>query len=192
MYSQRDEEEVILKHLPATGRFIDIGAYGFKELSNTRALAEKGWSGVLVEPCPEECDKLIKNTKGFNVEIVNAVITPNYEGLIKFYASPNAVSSIDEAHVSVWKPHVPFYPIWAMALPVKELFEQFGLKFDFVSIDCEGISAAILKAIDLKTVGATLVCVEADKHETAITDYFIQQGYSVIHKTAENLIAKRN
>lgn len=60
MYSQFEEEVAILKALePApphkgepTNKFLDIGAWHPTTFSNTRALVEKGWSGVLVEPSP--------------------------------------------------------------------------------------------------------------------------------------------
>ena len=51
-YSQNDEEKVILGWFrdkkKKVGRFLDVGAYTGLELSNTRALMEKGWSGVCV------------------------------------------------------------------------------------------------------------------------------------------------
>src|SRR5690242_9964329 len=53
-YSQNDEEAAILracKHVEPQ-RFLDIGAYHPIDNSNTRALYEAGWSGVLVEPQP--------------------------------------------------------------------------------------------------------------------------------------------
>ena len=54
MYSQNNEEEIILQFFKgsATGTFLDIGAYNPFKFSNTRALYEKGFKGVFVEPSP--------------------------------------------------------------------------------------------------------------------------------------------
>jgi Methyltransferase FkbM domain len=58
-YSQFDEQEHILQALRdvvhADGspfRFLDIGAWDPITFSNTRALVELGWSGVMIEPAP--------------------------------------------------------------------------------------------------------------------------------------------
>ena len=54
MYSQYDEERHILSTLShgQAGKFLDIGAFHPTQLSNTRALYELGWTGVLIEPSP--------------------------------------------------------------------------------------------------------------------------------------------
>ncbi len=199
MYSQRDEEEVILKHLGPTGRFLDIGAYSFGDLSNVRALAERGWTGTLVEPCPDACNKLIHETAGYkDIEIVNAVVGPQhlkaYGSLVEFHASPNALSTVREEHVKLWSPHpgVSFRKIWSPVICVYELLRALPPPYSFVSIDTEGLSFDVLRCLDLKEIGCELVCVEADQYAAAITEHLNKQGYSVIHRTAENILAKRN
>ncbi|SRR6266567_8798456 len=54
-YSQFEEQDHILRafvRLDAPGRFLDIGAWDPITFSNTRALVEMGWSGVMIEPSP--------------------------------------------------------------------------------------------------------------------------------------------
>lgn len=54
-YSQFDEEQHVLaafSHKTEPGRFLDIGAWDPITFSNTRALFELGWSGVMIEPSP--------------------------------------------------------------------------------------------------------------------------------------------
>ena len=52
-YSQYDEQQYILAALEGEpGRFLDIGGYHPTDKSNTRALVELGWSGVIIEPSP--------------------------------------------------------------------------------------------------------------------------------------------
>ena len=58
-YSQHGEDLEIAALLPDTGWFLDIGAYRPMELSNTRLLYERGWSGVMFEPSPENMNYLI-------------------------------------------------------------------------------------------------------------------------------------
>jgi hypothetical protein len=60
-YSQRDEERYILEVVgDAPGRFLDIGAWHPTALSNSRALYERGWGGVIIEPSPEPFLNLLK------------------------------------------------------------------------------------------------------------------------------------
>jgi hypothetical protein len=48
-YSQNKEEEVILNYFNGhVGTFVDLGANDGITFSNTRALAERGWKGVLI------------------------------------------------------------------------------------------------------------------------------------------------
>src|ERR1700683_5262801 len=61
-YSQYGEQAAILAAFAPTpkegvvivqeARFLDIGAYHPTDKSNTRALFELGWSGVMIEPAP--------------------------------------------------------------------------------------------------------------------------------------------
>ena len=52
-YSQYGEDRAIVELFgDHVGRFLDIGAWHPTVFSNTRALFERGWSGVMVEPSP--------------------------------------------------------------------------------------------------------------------------------------------
>ena len=54
-YSQFEEQDHILRTfagLDSPGRFLDIGSWDPITFSNTRALVEMGWSGVMIEPSP--------------------------------------------------------------------------------------------------------------------------------------------
>jgi len=66
MYSQNNEEDVILNYFGSfVGTFLDCGANDGVTLSNTRALAERGWCGVLVEPSPKAYARLKENCKNY-------------------------------------------------------------------------------------------------------------------------------
>ncbi len=198
-YSQRDEEAIILENLPETGRFLDVGAFDFKVFSNTRALAEKGWGGVLVEASPEVMPGLIKNAAGFNVSIVNALVVavkPN-DNLMRFYSSPDAIGTSEKTNHDKWKNATKFTEMWMPTTTLKLLCETFihqSGKFEFINLDTEGSSAALLGVITSWMPDEwlpSLICVEFDNQENEIRLCLESRGYEVIHKTAENLIAKR-
>ncbi len=191
MYSQRDEEKIILENTPAIGIFTEIGAYNAKVFSNTRALFEKGWSGVLVEPSPECFCGLMKEYGNHpRITLVNALLSGGPEGLTKFYSSPDAVGTANEGNYQIWKDGAAFTPIYMPSIYANKVFEALNLDPDFISIDTEGLSFDILKAIEIKPRCA-LICIEMDRNECEISDYLLARNFKVIHKSAENIIAKR-
>jgi len=64
MYSQYDEEAAILSLTagvpPSHRHFLDLGAWEPKTFSNSRALYEAGWSGVVVDPSPSAILKQVE------------------------------------------------------------------------------------------------------------------------------------
>lgn len=194
MYSQRNEEEIILKYAPPSGVFLDVGAFHFKEFSNVRALYERGWSGVLIEPSPEcFCGLLNEYENNPRITLVNALVTPSSDGLVKFYSSEDAVGTSNEANYAVWKDHAKFAPIYVPSISINRVLATLGVaKADFISIDTEGTSFDVLKTLDLNALGCNLLCVEIDKHGFAVEKWLSDRGFSVVLKTAENYVAKRN
>ena len=72
-YSQNGEQPIILdlwaahqklerkdQPVPHPGRFLEIGAWDPIHFSNTRALIELGWSGVIIEPSPGPIINLLR------------------------------------------------------------------------------------------------------------------------------------
>lgn len=80
-YSQFEEQTAILKafgnpEIPR--RFLDIGSWDAVTFSNTRALVELGWSGVLIEPAPGPMIELLRSctTPGCEVGVDERVHEP--------------------------------------------------------------------------------------------------------------------
>lgn len=188
MYSQSDEEKIILDHVPSQGRLLEIGAYNGKDFSNTLALIERGWEAVCIEADPG-CFQDLKTLHQNNpkVELICALAGPGW-ALKKFYSTKGAVATTEEENYQKWKPYqADFRAIKLPQVPLDLLVEG---SFDFVSIDTEGTSVNILMAIDWKAKGTKLICVEYDSHEQQAREWFESNGYEVIHRTGENLIAK--
>jgi len=58
-YSQSKEQEVILDYFKDhIGTFCSLGENDGITFSNVRALAERGWTGVMIEPDPEAFERL--------------------------------------------------------------------------------------------------------------------------------------
>lgn len=198
-YSQNNEEAVILKlldtHGYATGRFLDVGAYDGRTFSNTLALAERGWSGVCVEPSPTAFAGLMKVHGGNpKITLVNAAISTD-GGWVEFYDSGgDAVSSSDPAHVQKWIANagVKFTRFALKSVSVMELFTKFGTNYEFINLDVEGLNWTLFQALPWQLLGATQVlCVEHDFHAREMEAIAATHGFTKADQNAENLILTR-
>lgn len=210
-YSQGDEEGVIARLLSGRAmsrRFLDIGAHDGVTFSNTRRLADEGWTGTLVEPSPAAFVSLMKNYEGrANCDLVHAaIVEAGPQRLITFHDSHgDMVSTLSDDHRSLWqgrgghqkaigKPipgNVNFQPICVAALNVVDLIAQFPGPYDFVNLDVEGTNFELFRAMRLRSIGAAVACVEYQDKKQEITQHAAAQGYEVAHTTNENLILKR-
>ena len=151
-YSQNNEQEIILNHFrerATPGRFLDIGAYNGPDLSNTYALLELGWSGVLVEPNPYNLVQLMESTRKFGkrASIVACAIgdpTPCLQRLRLDDAAARGrgwAASLVESNPGVMEesPTALYVPVFDV-----EAVKGFG-PFDFISIDAEWMDAVILE-----------------------------------------------
>ena len=197
MYSQNNEEQVILDYFKDKGTFIDIGANDGMTFSNTRALAEQGWRGVCVEPSPKAFVKLkglYKNRR--DVYCYNFAIGHTNKP-IRFFESGSLINKNDVALVSTYLTHekgrfeatVKYEEIQVKCFRWKTFLNRLKFKtFDFVSIDTEGMELIILEQMDLTDV--KMICVEWNGKNKEKFDSFMS-GFNLVYTSAENLIYAR-
>ncbi len=186
-YSQWGEQPTILKICSEVGRFLDVGAFAAKALSNTRALYELGWSGVMIEPSPGPLSGLIREYgNDERIEIIGAAVG-GIGGLCKFHVTDDAVSTTEEAHFEKWKTAGFYGTFWVPRITFPEIFNQFGA-FDFVSIDTEGTSFFLLEELLKTEMRAKCICVEHDGRLLEITQLATSKGYMVAGATGDNMV----
>ncbi len=176
MFSQHDEERYILGNTPTIGRFLSIGEWSGETFSNVRALALNGWSGTCVEPSPGPFCALVELYRhNEKIKLVNALVDPSAYGLKKFYSTADAISTTEEKLCEKWGGVKNFREIYTAQVPVAEVLDGF---YDFVSIDTEGSSVSILKAISLSD-RTNLVCVEHDMRLNEVEEHFRNHGVNL-------------
>ena len=189
MYSQNNEEEVILKYLGnSTGTFLDIGAFDGITFSNTYELVKHGWKGVMVEASPRTFVKLQNNVKEFknNLTLVNACIVTDEQKLVNFYDNIEATATHNLPNVEKWKQQTPFEMIAVMTCHHKTLLEKVGHMYDFVNIDVEGSSTDLFMCLYDELPDVKIWCVEHDGNDKAIIEK--AKGCKVLLRNGENLI----
>jgi FkbM family methyltransferase len=199
MYSQNNEEELILHELDAAkvskGRFLDIGAYDGKTFSNTLRLVELGWSGVCVEPSPSIFMALLeRHGRNPKIQLLNAAISTAARLSPFWDAGGDAVSTISEPHMrhwtTVWKASYRSFHVYTM--PLNDLFEAFGYNYDFINIDVEGGNWELFQALPFSKLSAVkVICVEHEYHFLDMSALGKEHGFHPVHSNRENLILSR-
>lgn len=189
-YSQNDEQRVILDLCAQSGRLLDIGAYDGVTFSNSRALIERGWTGVLVEPSHTPFAALVKlYADRPEIELVNALAGDSW-AMVPFHPSDDAVATSDEAHYQKWKRRAKFErQVVAASFPVSAIAGS----FDFITVDCEGApTMTVFKALEAEDFkGASVLCVEKDRNTWRMVNLASARGFGLRHTTSENLIFSR-
>jgi FkbM family methyltransferase len=195
-YSQNSEELHIGRIVgDKPGCFLDIGAYNPKLFSNTRALYERGWSGVMVESSPGPfMDLFIEYGRCEQIQLVCAAVSGKHE-LVRFHHSEAGVGTSSESHYQKWRDKAQFDgKFFASTVTPEDLMLQFGNAFDFINIDVEGGSADLFLAMIMLRpikIRPKCWCVEHDGRQEQLTQQAIMQGYCLEHMNGENVIFAR-
>src|SRR6185295_10484714 len=177
MYSQNEEEKYILEYFDreymkahlsdGKGSFISIGENDGITLSNVRALAERGWIGIMVEPSAAAFAKLKDNYKGkegfyfynFALGTKNGMVPMWDSGTHLNKGDTGLLSTLSEDDKMKWSATTQFTEIKVQCFRWKTFLNRLKIKaFDFISIDAEGLDYDILSQIDLSHTSC--VCVE--------------------------------
>jgi FkbM family methyltransferase len=175
MYSQQDEEKHILAAFPlevnlGRAQFLDIGAWHPTDKSNTRALYERGWHGVMIEPSPGPMVNLLKEYGNDpRITLVQAAVTADAQTMVKMRITDDATSTSCESVYDTWKERTAYHgSLMVPTITIDQIANRFG-GFQFVSIDAEGISVDIFRVMMQQGWRPPCVCVEIDgrDHELA-------------------------
>lgn len=158
-FSQHGEELIILDFFKGKtdGRFLDIGANDSMTGSNTRALAELGWGGLLIEASPRVFQQLIHNCRG-NEKLVciNAPVM-GHCGMVKFHEVSDQCGTCTLLHQPANAIKDSF---WMNATCPEMIAAEFGGVYDFVSLDIEGSDLEVLQRMAPVLCGTQLLCIE--------------------------------
>ena len=193
MYSQTDEEQVILNYFKdRKGWFLDIGAYDGITYSNTHALALLGWRGICLEPSLSSFLKLKRLYKRNKKIICYSLAIANTSGLAPFYENEDGLATLKEGELKRWKDtNYKFHLTDCFTTRFNKIYDSNKRRYQFINIDAEGMDYDILVQMDLKKIGCKMLCIEWNLHQDLkekFTDYVKQFNMKLIHTTPENLI----
>lgn len=197
MYSQSNEEQVILDYFKGyVGTFVSLGENDGITFSNVRALAERGWSGIMVEPDPEafaRLEKLYLEYKGlytYNYAIGDhngKKILQKSSSLLQ-NGDTGLVSTFNASEMERFKSVVKYTPVEVQQYTWRTALNRWSIQeFDCVSLDVEGNEMQILPDMDLSKT--KLLVIEHNGRQDLKLQYEkYLEGFKLIYTSAENLI----
>jgi FkbM family methyltransferase len=204
-FSQYGEQKVILEFFKNQneGMLLDIGANDGVTLSNSHALMLKGWIGVLVEPTQSAFKRLRENYAKNERAIPCNVAIGEKTGPKVFQVSGEHLGKGDVGLLSTgvkddfekWKPHARFETETVKMETWQDFkYSRHGYRFDFITIDAEGMDLAILQQIDLREYQTKLICLEWNANVNTLAKmelYCNKMGFTMHYKNNCNVIFRR-
>lgn len=190
-YTQNLEEKYILEHARGS-RFLDIGAYDGETFSSTRALVNRGWSGVYVEPNPNLTEKLQSVAALTNSDVLPVAVGTEC-GHMTFYNTNDMVSSLNKDHADLWNRNagVMFEPITVEVVDIQTLADRIGYNYDFLNLDVEGLNWETFKQFDFSKWKFNTVCIEYEDKLNEICSILERNGFHLVYISVENVVAVR-
>lgn len=203
MHSQNLEEQYILEYFgDFVGTFLSIGENDGVTFSNVRALALRGWSGVMVEPSPKAFQKLKDLYYGHKGFYLYPFAISGHNGKAMLQESGPLSSPTDVGLVSTFHTHemerfkrtVSYAPVEVRTFKWKTFYNRLTIKkFDCISIDVESDEMTFLPDMDLTDCKLLVIehnsKPELKKQYLEVTSKFGLD--KIIYESGENIIITR-
>lgn len=165
------------------GTFVEVGANQPEESSQTFALEQSGWTGILVEPQPDLADQL-RRRRSAKVFAVACTSRRNAGSHMTLYLAGGHSSFDPRLNLAEVKPH------GAIAVPTRTLDQILNeadvASIDFISIDVEGHELDVFDGFDLQRWSPRLILVEDLLLHLRLHRYLTRQGYRWLRRTGIN------
>ncbi len=147
------------------GFFVELGAFDGLNLSNTKFFEDYlGWTGVLIEPVPEQFAKLKQNRP--HCILVNAAVS-RIDGEVDFLGNDGTAgmpSTMAGSFKDVWHDDDKESVYKVPSMPFSKILHQNNVKaIDFLSLDVEGGEFEVLDTFDWK-IPVHVIAIELDGH----------------------------
>jgi FkbM family methyltransferase len=209
-FSQYGEQPIIIDYFdmhPDCSRYcVDAGAFDGVTGSNSRALLQKGWSGLLIEPDPRtfaQLDKIYADRPEV-VRLCRAVSRRPGIRRMQLCKGPAGTApeiawhyaQVNTFHKSFADSYTfdhkyEYTPTWVRVTTLTRALDHAKAPQDigFMSIDCEGEDLAVLQGLDFARYRPRLLCIECnDQSREPYLDYLRKYDYEYYASTPANTL----
>lgn len=191
-YSQSGEDLILLKYLKnkkiEKGKYLDIGAFHPRWVSNTYLLHKKGFTGYCVD-LDEERLRWFRFARGSRVKTICGAISNSKSEFIKVYKfrrkSPFSLidtTSLENAIHFRSKNNSDFEEINVNNFHINDIFSKVG-KINVLNIDIEGQDIAVIRSSNLKIIDPEIILIEDNKGyfpSEELEEFFSKNQYYLI------------
>jgi FkbM family methyltransferase len=171
---------VLLKMFPSVdeGYFLDVGSGHGTVGSNTKALEERGWTGICVDPFPTSME-------GRTCQVFEDVVSSAAGEVVKFHTHAGLGGIADT--LGKWKEEAQKSPaVELTTTTLGAILERAKAPayIHFLSLDIEGAELDALRGIDLGRYRFGAMAIEHNGEEpkrTDIINHLRQHGYERVH-----------
>lgn len=168
----------------STGFFVDVGANAPKDGSQSYALEQRGWDGVLVEPQPDLAEALRRERRAKVFAVACSTPANSGKTLTLYLAGIQSSLKADFYAAGMQR-------AGTVAVPVKTLDQVLTdagapVPLDFVSIDVEGHDIEVLDGFDLSRWRPRLLLIEDVVQNLRLHRYLTRRGYRWFRRTGIN------
>lgn len=191
-YSQSGEDLVLIKYLKYkkinNGKYLDIGAFHPRWVSNTHILHKKNFSGYCVD-LDEERLKWFRFSRGKKVKTICGAVSNKNDETIKVYKfkrkSPFSLvdtTSLKHAEYFRNKGNGEYEIKNIKNYHINDIFNIVG-KINVLNIDIESQDFEVLKSSNLKIIDPEIILIEDNSgyfSSEKLTEFFLKQDYHLI------------
>ena len=180
-YSQIGQDKWVLERMfpgERNGFFLDVGSADGTQLSNSKALEERGWTGICVDPFP-------KNMEGRTCRMIRAVVFSEPGRTMRFHTAGDTGGLADTlGALKGWAGAAPTVELTTTTLQAILQEAKAPDLIHFVSLDIEGAELEALKAFPFEKHRIGAMAVEHNFEEPKRSDIeklMKRQGYRRVH-----------
>jgi FkbM family methyltransferase len=162
------------------GFFLDVGSGDGTYISNTKALEQKGWTGICIDPFP-------RNMQDRTCQIFKEVVSNKSGEQVKFWAADDWGTIIDEAHPREYKTQQFSAPtVELTTVTLGDILERAKAPrfIHYMSMDIEGGEVNALKGFPFDRYQIGALSIEHNYQEpkrSEIKALMESHGYKRVH-----------
>ena len=166
-YSQQDEDKYIIQYLLKDkindGTFLEVGGMDGITYSNTKTLEDFfGFSGIIIEPVPEQYNKLVVNRP--NCKTYNCCISNIQKDDVLFIGNNGCSGIVETINNTSFNMITDKKKYYVQNRKLEDIIRDSKLDYiDIMSIDVEGSELSLLKSIDFSF---PIFCIIIEAHST--------------------------